>query len=61
LGSRKDANIYLVALGIVANNDATLKSINLETALVEKSMALPFAVNVGYYAYIKKTLLLISI
>lgn len=33
-------------LGIVSNNDATIKCINLETAQIEQKFSLPFAANV---------------
>ncbi|KAI9361541.1 hypothetical protein BD770DRAFT_441538 [Pilaira anomala] len=34
-----------VTLGIVSNNDATIKCINLETAQIEQKFSLPFAAN----------------
>lgn len=36
-------------LGIVSNNDASIKCINLETAQIEQKIALPFAANVKYH------------
>lgn len=48
-----------MTLGIVSNNDSTIKSINLETAQVEKSMSLPFAVNVCMVLKKESLLLLI--
>lgn len=36
-------------LGIVSNNDASIKCINLETAQIEQKLILPFAANVSPY------------
>jgi len=36
-----------VVLGIVSNNDASIKYINLTTAQIQTTWTLPFAVNVG--------------
>lgn len=40
-----------VTLGIVSNNDATIKCINLETAQIEQKFSLPFAANVTIYIH----------
>lgn len=40
-----------VKLGIVSNNDALIKCINLTTAQVQQTLSLPFAVNVNIILY----------
>ena len=44
-----------IPLGIVSNNDASIKCINLTTAQVQKILSLPFAVNVNIIFYLNKS------
>ncbi|GAA5798794.1 hypothetical protein HPULCUR_004200 [Helicostylum pulchrum] len=49
-----------ITLGIVSNNDATIKCINLETAQIEQKFSLPFAANCSSLSPDSKMLCLVG-